>query len=53
MTEAAALLGAMSMCVFWTAWKEKKNENPRDSRFMTVAAVVMMAGAGAFGLAAL
>lgn len=53
MTEAAALLGAMSICVLWTAWKEKKNENPRDSRFMTVAAAVMMAGAGVFAVAAL
>jgi hypothetical protein len=48
MSEAAVVLGAMSTCVFWTAWKENKNENQRDSRFMTVIAVVMMIGAGAF-----
>ena len=53
MSEAAGLLGALSMCVFWTAWREKKNDNQRDSRFLTVTALVMMAGAGAFAVAAL
>lgn len=52
MSEAAILLGILSICVFWTAWREKKEANPRDSRFMAVAGVVMMAGAGAFTVAA-
>lgn len=51
MSEAAILLGILGMCVFWTAWKEKQNANQRDSRLMTVMALVMMAGAGAFAVA--
>ena len=51
MSEAAGLLGALSMCVFWTAWREKKHDTQRDSRCLTVTALVMMASA--FAVAAL
>ncbi|MBD8532936.1 MULTISPECIES: hypothetical protein [unclassified Massilia] len=53
MSTASIGLGVMGMCVLWTAWREKKNRNERDSRLMAVTAAVMMAGAAAFAVAAL
>ena len=53
MSAASVGLGIMGMCVLWTAWREKRNRNERDSRLMAVTAALMMAGAAAFALAAL
>ncbi|MFD2367350.1 hypothetical protein [Pseudoduganella sp. GCM10020061] len=47
MIEAATLFGAIGVCLFWTAWQEKRQNNPRDSRFMALVGAAMMAGAGA------
>lgn len=53
MFESAALLGAVSACVFWTSWREKQMRNLRDSRFMALVGVFLLAGAATaavFGL---
>jgi len=52
MIESAALLGAVSICLFWTAWREMKQSNPRDGRFMALVGAFLMAGAGASAIAA-
>lgn len=47
MIESAALFGSISLCLFWVSWREKRQSNPRDSRFMALVGAVMMVGAGA------
>jgi len=52
MEELVLALAIIGACLFWTAWREHRQDNRRDSALMTVIGLVLAAGSAAAALVA-
>ncbi|XYJ08872.1 hypothetical protein ACSUZJ_15880 [Telluria sp. B2] len=50
MKELVLALAIIGACLFWTAWREHRDANRRDSALMAALGVAMAAGSALAGL---